>query len=465
MYGSVYFWQCVFRLLLPVAVYQSSRQSCHLPLYDHTWSRTCEEVSPDGLPGRALVYVAHAPCGVGEEEVVAEVDARLAEDVFGRVDAVYAQHLVGVTAKHVLCGVADVVESDVLVPLQLLAEDAGGVALEAVTSDEQRHVLLSAFGVCCQWLFGDEAVVDAVFRQVAYVCAPHECVSRQSPHLTDVFAAALLHDVDAFSLGFGECGASLVRHYRPAGDDGLCEEVFRQRRSDEHADREGSCRFSCYGDAFGVASELPYVFFQPAYGGKLVVEAVVARAFVRCLCRELRVCVESEDAFAIVCRDADDAAACHGQAGIARLAAAASHQSAAVEIYEYREEGVARCCGSPDVEVQAVFAHAPGAEVHVSVDGFLHGVGAVVGAYEHRIPWLQRLRLAPSVVARWWGGEGYALEDVDAGEALPLHCAVAGVDADGVCRDAEVWHECGEEDDEVFHDVFFLFVSLWCGGL
>ena len=143
-------------------------------------------------------------------------------------------------------------------------------------------------------------------------------------------------------------------------------------------------------------------------------------------------CKESEDALAVVGCYGDDALAGHSVAGIARLAAAAAHQSAAVEVDKHWQV-LAHCLGwCPYVEVQAVFAHLLRAEVHVAEDVFLHRVGSVFFGLAHALPLAGGLWRLPAQVANGWSGKGYALECLNARLVGTLKCALGNVHSCGL---------------------------------
>ena len=187
-----------------------------------------------------------------------------------------------------------------------------------------------------------------------------------------------------------------------------------QRRSHECAYRHRACRLAYDCDAVGVAAKGCDVVLYPFDGSHLVEEAIVARAFIGCLLRELRMCEEAKDALAVVGCHGDNALACHSVARIARLAATASHQSATVEVDKHRQVLVHLLCRSPDVEIQAVFAHLLRAEVHVAEDILLHRIGSEFLCLPHALPFLYRLRGFPSKVADWRSGKWNSLECLDA---------------------------------------------------
>jgi hypothetical protein len=66
--------------------------------------------------------------------------------------------------------------------------------------------------------------------------------------------------------------------------------------------------------------------------------------------------------------------------------------------------------GRPHVEVEAVFAHAVGAEIHVAEDGALHGPGTELVGLADAGPVLRRLGFFQRRFAHGRGGKRNALE-------------------------------------------------------
>src|ERR1035438_7066120 len=88
---------------------------------------------------------------------------------------------------------------------------------------------------------------------------------------------------------------------------------------------------------------------------------------------------EAEDVGAVVDGDRDYALAGHALAVIARLRAVAVLEAAAEDVNENWKFFVTRFGGGPDVEVEAILAHAVAAEPVVGAGrGALHAPGAEV---------------------------------------------------------------------------------------
>ena len=122
----------------------------------------------------------------------------------------------------------------------------------------------------------------------------------------------------------------------------------------------------------------------------------------------------AEYALAVVGRYGHDAVACHRHAGIARLAAAAGKQAAAVEVDEHGQPLGKGLGGRPDVEVETVLAHLLRAEVHVAEEGFLHGIGAKLLGLAHALPMGGGLWGLPAQLSHGGSCKGNATENVDA---------------------------------------------------
>ena len=136
---------------------------------------------------------------------------------------------------------------------------------------------------------------------------------------------------------------------------------------------------------------------------------------------------ESENAFAIVGCNGDDALTSHCVASVAWLAATASHKSAAVEVDKYRQLFVHLLGRSPDVKIQTIFAHLLCAEVHVAEDIFLHRVGTEFLSLAYALPFLYWLWSLPTKIAYWRCGKGNALECLYTRLVYALKCAFGNV--------------------------------------
>ena len=155
---------------------------------------------------------------------------------------------------------------------------------------------------------------------------------------------------------------------------------------------------------------------------------------------------KAEDALAIVGCNGDDALASHSVAGIARFAAAASYQSAAVEVDKNRQMLVHVLCRCPDIEIQAVFAHLLRAEVHVAEYALLHRVGSELLCLSHALPLCYGLRSLPTEVAHGWSSKRNALECLYARLVDAFECAFRNVYSCGLlceqCSCEQCKHEC-----------------------
>ncbi len=176
--------------------------------------------------------------------------------------------------------------------------------------------------------------------------------------------------------------------YKPTGE----------RRCHLCADGHRAGRLADDGDAVRVAAEGRYVVVDPLYCRCLVHEAVVARAVIRGLCRQLRMCEEAEHALAVARRHRHYSVACHRLTGIACLRATAGIQSAAVEVDQHGQLLVHALRRCPDVQIQAVLTLLLAAQAHVAERVALHGVVAELLGGAHAAPVLHRLRSLPPQV-------------------------------------------------------------------
>jgi hypothetical protein len=138
---------------------------------------------------------------------------------------------------------------------------------------------------------------------------------------------------------------------------------------------------------------------------------------------------KAENVSPVIDGHGDHAFARHVLAVIARLRTVAVLEAAAEDVDENREFLLTRFCGSPDVEVQAVLAHAVAAEPVVRTGGSpLHAPGSELVGIAGAAPVLDRLGLAPAKVSHRWLAEWDGLET-----AHPVLGRGAGFQ-DAVCR-------------------------------
>ena len=186
------------------------------------------------------------------------------------------------------------------------------------------------------------------------------------------------------------------------------------------------------GDALRIAAECRDVLLHPLEGGLLVEQPVVAGGVVRRFLRQFGMDEEAEDVGPVVDGHRDHAFAGHVLAVVARLRAVAVLEAAAEDIDEYRQFLVARLGGSPDVEVEAVLAHAVAAEPVVGA-GEVRCMqrGPNLSALRTPRPVLDGLRLPPAKVADRRLAERDPLEAAHAvlGGGGGFQYAVGGLDA------------------------------------
>ena len=189
-------------------------------------------------------------------------------------------------------------------------------------------------------------------------------------------------------------------------DDGLGQEVLRQRGDKEclHAHRSGALAKD--GDVVRVAAESGDVVMNPLQGGDLVHGAVVPGLAL--FGRQFGVAQEAEGTQPVVDGHEDHPAACPGVTVHGHFMAVSVHVSASVDPHGYGQPGrflADRTRGRPDIQVQAVFTllrRAFPVEL-VPVErprgvARLPGNGAEVGALPHSLPGRDGLRGLPAEV-------------------------------------------------------------------
>ena len=105
---------------------------------------------------------------------------------------------------------------------------------------------------------------------------------------------------------------------------------------------------------------------------------------------------EAKHALTVVGSHADHAILGQCSAVISRLTATASHESTAIEIYQYRQTFLNILGWSPHVQVETVLTARRSAEIHVAKEIWLHRVIAKVLCLAHALPCLQWLRSLPA---------------------------------------------------------------------
>ena len=119
---------------------------------------------------------------------------------------------------------------------------------------------------------------------------------------------------------------------------------------------------------------------------------------------------EAENALTVVGRYANDAFLGDGRAVVTGLASRAGHQSATIEIDEYRQGIGSGLGGSPDIEVEAILAAGRATEGHVAEDVGLHGIVAKLLGLAYAFPGQGRSRRLPAEIAYRGLCEGNAQE-------------------------------------------------------
>src|SRR5262245_22624101 len=127
---------------------------------------------------------------------------------------------------------------------------------------------------------------------------------------------------------------------------------------------------------------------------------------------------ESEHAQAIIYRDRHNSLLRHAFAVIAPFRTVARHKTAAEEIDQDRQLLIARFGGSPDVQVETIFAHPVRAEVHIAEDGPLHTARPELVGLAHALPVFDRLGRLPAQITDWRLTERNALEAAHAGTLI-----------------------------------------------
>src|SRR2546423_15722006 len=127
---------------------------------------------------------------------------------------------------------------------------------------------------------------------------------------------------------------------------------------------------------------------------------------------------ESEDAQPVVNGDGDDPLTRHALSIVPRLGAVSADESASVEVDQHRQPFPRRLCGRPNIQIEAVLAHAVGAEDHVIEDAELHGASTESVRLANAFPALYRLRLSPSEIAERRSGGRNPLVRPDSGSGI-----------------------------------------------
>lgn len=221
------------------------------------------------------------------------------------------------------------------------------------------------------------------------------------------FDRAIGGDFEQFQVALGHQRGPFGAENRGGGrglGDGAVEQARRQRRGEQrgHAARAGG--FAEDGDIARVAAEGRGIVAHPAQGGDLVVQAQIRHEFVT----ERGQVEEAQRTQPVVDSDHDHIAGL-GQpfAVVDGLGCGAQAERAAVQPHHDRAEFVARIGGGPDIEPQAVLAHAQAA-----VDGDearrLRRDIAEVGAVADAGPGQRGLRRAEAIGAADARGVGNA---------------------------------------------------------
>jgi hypothetical protein len=124
-------------------------------------------------------------------------------------------------------------------------------------------------------------------------------------------------------------------------------------------DRDGasSSRLAKHGYVVGIASESGDVIFHPLHRRNLIEIGIIAGGVMLGFLGQFRVGQKTEDVYAVVYTYGHDSS--FGQFGqiIAQIRSSAVPVCTAVDPYD-NWQTIGRCLGrSPDIEIQAVFAH------------------------------------------------------------------------------------------------------------
>ena len=351
------------------------------------------------------MVVAHLPGGETGEEVGGQVQAVLAQDVGVGDNAVGCEDFVGHVAELGTHGFLIILEGG-----SLSAENLHGRAFQGVPAGQQRYLGLDALL---------EDIVGALYHEVAVQYhVGHSARRQELLQLFGAHGAGIGHAGDSYALqelgtggfGIGQRRSGVRENLGARGKHGAGNVALGQRGAHQERHGEGAGRLTHDVDAVRVSAESCDVVLDPLDGGHLIQETVVATACIGRFGREVRVGEEAEDTFAVVGGDADNAFLGDGGTVVAGLTAGAGHQAAAVEVDEHRQ---AVGCGfgrGPYIEVQAVFAAAGAAEVHVAEYIGLHGVVAELLGGAYACPFLNGLGSLPAEFSHGCLGEGNAQE-------------------------------------------------------
>jgi hypothetical protein len=134
------------------------------------------------------------------------------------------------------------------------------------------------------------------------------------------------------------------------------EQAFGDRRAEQPADHGGAGGLAEDRDVVRIAAERRDVLLHPLQHGDRVTERLVARRVAARLLRQLRVREEAERAEAVVEVDEDDSLLGEVLTVVVRAVAAAFAVGTAEDPDHHRTPLVGAIGGSPQVEVETVFA-------------------------------------------------------------------------------------------------------------
>ncbi len=214
--------------------------------------------------------------------------------------------------------------------------------------------------------------------------------------------------------GVGQRNRRQRTHNRAAFADGSGNQIPRQRRSHLRADGDRTGGFARNGHSFRIAAESRYVLLHPLQRRVLVEQSVIARSAIRRFFRQFGMRQEAEYAKPVADCDGDDAFGGHAFAVVTRLRTIARHKSAAEKVNQHRQF-LPRFGRSPNVQVQAIFAHAVGAEIHIAENRALHASRAELVGFARARPVFDGLRRFPAIISNGRRAERNALETANAG--------------------------------------------------
>ena len=293
--------------------------------------------------------------------------------------------------------------------------------LVGVRADDDRHVVLPSRREDVVDGVGEDPAVDVGRRQDQLGRDALHRVRARGPHGLERRRRAVAEQGLDEALA-GRLDLRLGRGPAPRAEaaaalaDGGVEEAARERRRHQLVDAPRAGRLAEDGHARRVAPERGDVPLDPAEGGDLVEEAVVARRPVPGLGAQQRVGEIAERPEAVVDGHQHDAAPGQPRPVVGDVGAVADSQPAAVDPDQHGG-AVIRRRRRPDVQVEAVLVHAVDARVverlHRGGQRVLHARRRRLGRVAHALPRRRRLGGTPPQLADRRGRERHAPVDHD----------------------------------------------------